>query len=415
MEEEVKLLTDAELDSFSKDDAYQLYIQDIKQYPVLSGEVQKELAQHYLKYKDDKTKELLINSNLRLVVSVAWKYAYRISNLQILDIIQEGNMGLLRAIKTYDPEKGAFSTYATEWIKQSIRRGIADKDKTIRKPVHLEELIKKYRYLISEYEKKELAIPNDEVLCEKLQISMITLDNLRRVVKQDVVSLNSYVSKDQDMTLEETIPDKTDVILEVLDRLYQYDLVMVIKNILSPVQYYIIYSRFLANKRLILEELGQRLGLTRERVRQIQVTALKRIKPLMVGERVLYASLLKDIKAREGRYYDYINLEPITPEQIIRYYYCKDSFTKLEDTLYKLIYFSKYIIKDYEVYLNISKEEYESLLASLKEKMHIDKREEYLKYQKEILEDFGKNVLDVITRESVDRDELNLRRYLKSS
>ncbi len=414
MEEKIELLTDEELDSFSSEDSYQTYLKDIKQYKVLTKEEQKEIANHYLQYKDLKSKEILISSNLRLVLSIAWKYTNRIKNFQILDVIQEGNLGLMRAVETYNPAEGAFSTYATHWIKNSIARSIDEKEKLIRKPTHLEEMIRKYNYLLAEYEQKKDVLLTDEEICAKLNISQWLLENIRKSFKQKVVSLNSLVYEEEDTALENFISDNNDIMDQTINDIYDYDLGVVIKEILSPSEYYVIYNRYFTKNRLKLEQISTLYNLTREAVRLIEIKSLRKIKPLMMGTQKIFSDKLREIKIREGINYSKLILEPITFDQIIRYYYVKDKLTTLEDTLYKLKYFSKYHIPDYATYLGLTKEEYGKLNNSLKEKICRVDENSYLQYKNQMVKEYGKKILYLITREEIDNN-LTLKRCLKSS
>ena len=139
--EELENIDEEDLLEVVTDDALKMYIKNISIYPKLSIEEQKEL------FRRGET-EKLINCNLRLVVKIALKYRVRAKHMKLLDIIQEGNLGLMRAIETYDPDQGAFTTYAVPWIKHSIRRSLDDKDRSIRLPYHLEELVGKYKRLL---------------------------------------------------------------------------------------------------------------------------------------------------------------------------------------------------------------------------------------------------------------------------
>lgn len=415
MAEEIKLLSDKELDSFSSEDSYKMYIKDIKQYHVLTMDEQKKVAAHYIEHKDQKSRELLINSNLLLVVSIARKYYYSIKHLNILDIIQEGNLGLIRAVETYNPNEGAFSTYAAYWIEQTITRSIADKEKYIRKPVHLEDIIRKYINLLQEYEKNQKTLPSDKEICNILNIGEITLGNVRTSLSQKVISLNIPVGEEEDAFLEEFIPDNNDEIAQVINKLYDYDLCVVIKEILSPHEYYVVYKRFLSDKRLKLEELGKLFKITREGARLIQKRALRKLKPYMVGSQSKYIITSKVIKEREGYLYDYLKLEPITPEQIISYYYLKDTLTKLEDALYKLTYFSKYKIRNKALFLGLTEEEYTKLNKTLNEKIKNIDKDDYFNYQSQMIEMYGKNIFNLIKKESLVNDNTTLKLCLKSS
>ena len=415
MEEEITLLSDQELDSFSSEDSLKMYLKEIKQYKVLPVDEQKKIANHYIAHKDKKSREILINTNLLLVVRIARKYYYSIKHLNLLDIIQEGNIGLIRAVETYNPNEGAFSTYAVYWIEQAIARSIVDKEKHIRKPAHIEEQTRKYINLVLAYEKMNKPLPSDQEICEKINVSESILKSIRMSLKQKVISLNTPLDNEEDAFLEDFIPDDNNDIDKVIDKLYDHDLCIILKEVLSPHEYYVVYKRFFTEKCLKLEQMANLLMITREGVRQLQKRAIRKIKPYIYGSQSKYGKLLKKIKDREGDLYNYLKVEPITPEQIIYYFYIKDTLTKLEDTLYKLTYFSKYLIPNKALILGLTEEEYANLSKSLHEKIKSVDKDDYFNYQSQMVEMYGKNIFNLIKEESFVSDNITLKRYLKSS
>ena len=202
MDDEIIILTDDELEKAFVDDAFKMYMLEIRRYPNLSVEQQKNLGCRYKENGDLEARELLINCNLRLVVSVAFRYRARIKHLQILDVIQEGNFGLIRAVETYDPEQGAFTTYAIPWIRLRITRGLANKDDDIRKPVHIVQTTFKYLGLVANYNQKGLPLPSDKDICDILNITIGTLKNIRDSLKQNPVSLNQTIEDEDKSELE---------------------------------------------------------------------------------------------------------------------------------------------------------------------------------------------------------------------
>ena len=192
-EEEIELLSDDELAKSFVGDAFSMYMKEVFSYRLLSMDENKELARNY-KRGDSYALEKLVNHNLRLVVNMAFKYRERITHMQLLDVIQEGNMGLMRAARDYDPEIGAFSTYANWWIRQAITRSISDKESEIRKPVHVQDMSYKYKKLMAQ--KKNLS---DNEICKELGISQETLDNVRHALSISEVSMNQTID-DEDKT-----------------------------------------------------------------------------------------------------------------------------------------------------------------------------------------------------------------------
>ncbi len=259
-------------------DSIQMYLREIGKIPLLTGEQEVALAKR--KEKNDKEAEkVLIEANLRLVVSIAKKFTGK--SLSLLDLIQEGNIGLFRAVKKFEYRKGfKFSTYATWWIRQAITRALADQSRTIRIPVHMVETINKFqqveRELIQELGREPLP---EEIAAEMNQ----EVDKVRHIIKisQDTVSLETSVGDDdEDSTLEDFIEDVKNVTPDrsaALQLLKDY--VKDIVKDLNPREQKILEMRFglIDGVSHTLEEVGKEFDVTRERIRQIEAKALEKI------------------------------------------------------------------------------------------------------------------------------------------
>ncbi len=259
-------------------DSIQMYLREIGKIPLLSGEEEVSLAKR--KERGDKAAERkLIEANLRLVVSIAKKFVGK--NLSLLDLIQEGNIGLFRAVKKFDHRKGyKFSTYATWWIRQAITRALADQSRTIRIPVHMVETINRFQQVHRRLTQDLGRDPTPEELAAEMGEEV---DKIKHIMKisQDTVSLEVSVGDDDDDTsLQDFIEDIKNVspdrsaALQIL-RDYVKD---AIKN-LTPREQKILEMRFGLGDGVThtLEEVGQEFGVTRERIRQIEAKALERI------------------------------------------------------------------------------------------------------------------------------------------
>ncbi len=266
-----------------KIDSVQMYLKEIGSLSMISAKEEKELAKRIEK-GDDEAKKRLAQANLRLVVSIAKKYIGRSPNLTLLDLIQEGNLGLFRAVEKFDWRKGyKFSTYATWWIRQAITRALADQSRTIRIPVHMVETISKY-----EKTRKRLlqnlgrpALP--EEIAAEMGLEVAKVHHLRRI-KQKAVSLETPVGEDEkDSVLAEFIRDEKtpSPSLEAARNLLKARLDE-ISSELSPRERKILAMRFGLENGVThtLEEVGKEFGVTRERIRQIQAKALERIRRL---------------------------------------------------------------------------------------------------------------------------------------
>jgi len=262
-------------------DSVQMYLREIGRVSLLTREEEIQLSKRKEK-GDIAAKQKLAEANLRLVVSIAKKYVGRSANLSLLDLIQEGNIGLFRAVEKFDYHKGyKFSTYATWWIRQAITRAIADQSRTIRIPVHMVETINKF----SQTTRRLVQDLGREPLSEEIASEMgIEVEKVRHIMKisQDTVSLETSVGdNDDESTLRDFIEDK-DTVLPSQDAGRQL-LRGYVKNVLvelSPREQKILKMRFGLEDGVThtLEEIGQEFGVTRERIRQIEAKALERIR-----------------------------------------------------------------------------------------------------------------------------------------
>ncbi len=261
-------------------DSVQMYLREIGRVPLLNADEEVQLAK--LKEKNDpKAKQQLIEANLRLVVSIAKKYVGR-GGLTLLDLIQEGNIGLFRAVEKFDYRRGyKFSTYATWWIRQAITRALADQSRTIRIPVHMVETINKF----TQISRRLVQDLGREPLPEEISAEMgLPIDKVRHIIKinQDTVSLEASVGDDEDdSTLGDFIEDiKTVSPSMSAGRQLLRDHVGDVLKYLLPREQKILEMRFGLTDGIshTLEEVGQEFGVTRERIRQIEAKALEKIR-----------------------------------------------------------------------------------------------------------------------------------------
>jgi len=277
-EEEVFVDQNAYLDDVA-DDSVRLYLREIGKIPLLSSEEELKLA-HEVVSGDKRAKDKMAEANMRLVVSIAKRYVGR--GLDLLDLIQEGNTGLLRAVEKFDPDKGfKFSTYATWWIRQAITRAIADQARTIRIPVHMVETINKLlrtqRRLTQELNRE----PTNEEIAKEMDIEVEKVEHIMKI-KQDIHSLDQSVRDDEeDSVLGDFVEDEDTITPEesATNQLLK-EQVKDLLGSLSEREQKIIRLRFGLEdgKSHTLEEVGQEFSVTRERIRQIEAKALAKLR-----------------------------------------------------------------------------------------------------------------------------------------
>lgn len=277
-EEEIALSEQVYLDDIA-DDSVRLYLREIGKIPLLSAEEELALAQKVVA-GDKGAKDKMAEANMRLVVSIAKRYVGR--GLDLLDLIQEGNTGLLRAVEKFDPDKGfKFSTYATWWIRQAITRAIADQARTIRIPVHMVETINKLlrtqRRLTQELNRE----PSNEEIAKEMEIDVDKVEHIMKI-KQDISSLDASVRDDEeDSVLGDFIEDEDTISPEesATNQLLKEHVKDMLGSLTEREQK-ILKLRFGLEdgKSHTLEEVGQEFSVTRERIRQIEAKALAKLR-----------------------------------------------------------------------------------------------------------------------------------------
>lgn len=287
VQEEEEDITDEDLLSGNytddiSDDSVRMYLREIGKIPLLSNDEEMELAKRALE-GDRKAKDRMAEANMRLVVSIAKRYSGR--GMDLLDLIQEGNTGLLRAVDKFDPEKGfKFSTYATWWIRQAITRAIADQARTIRIPVHMVETINKLMRTQRKMTQELNREPSNEELAKAMDMDVEKIEHIMKI-KQDITSLDAGIGRDgdegEDSTLGDFIEDEdTATPEESASMQLLKEKVREVLSSLSDRERKILEMRFGLNgtKSHTLEEVGLEFAVTRERIRQIEAKALMKLR-----------------------------------------------------------------------------------------------------------------------------------------
>jgi len=275
----------------SAHDSIQMYLREIGQYPLLTGPEERALAKRITE-GDEEAKNLLARANLRLVVSIAKKYASRSSDLSLLDLIQEGNLGLFKAVDKFDYTKGyKFSTYATWWIRQAITRALADQSRTIRIPVHMVETIAKYKQIVRRLEQDLGRDPMPEEIAAEMAVDVEKVYQIEQI-NQETLSLEAPISSSDDddasargyfvADTSVPMPDQETAHRILVEQLHE------ILNDLTPKERKILAMRHGLEDGIYhtLEEVGQEFGVTRERIRQIEAKALEKIRTHQKAKRL---------------------------------------------------------------------------------------------------------------------------------
>jgi RNA polymerase primary sigma factor len=262
-------------------DAVQMYLKEIGKTPLLTSAEEKDLAKR-IEHGDEAARKRLIQANLRLVVSIAKRYANRSQRLSILDLIQEGNIGLSRAVDKFDYTKGfKFSTYATWWIRQAVTRALADYSRTIRIPVHMVETITKYTQIKRQLMQEIGREPLPEEIASEMGMDVKKIHYIQKI-SQEVMSLEAPIGdSEDDLTLSDFIKDEQSLSPdEMANQALLKDQIKEILADLTEREQKILAMRFGLDDNIphTLEEVGKEFGVTRERIRQIEAKALEKIR-----------------------------------------------------------------------------------------------------------------------------------------
>ncbi|EMM5120355.1 RNA polymerase sigma factor RpoS [Providencia stuartii] len=272
-------------------DATQIYLSEIGFSPLLTAEEEVFYARRALR-GDVASRQRMIESNLRLVVKISRRYNNR--GLALLDLIEEGNLGLIRAVEKFDPEKGfRFSTYATWWIRQTIERAIMNQTRTIRLPIHIVKELNIYLRTARELAQKLDHEPSAEEIAEQLDKPVEDVSRMLRL-NERITSVDTPIAGDSEKSLLEVLSDENESGPEhtIQDNNLKENIVKWLFE-LNPKQREVLARRFglLGYEAETLEEVGREIGLTRERVRQIQVEGLRRLKDILQGEELSLEAL----------------------------------------------------------------------------------------------------------------------------
>lgn len=266
------------MNEVSIDDSVKMYLKDIGRVPLLSPQEEIEIAQR-MANGDEEAKKELINANLRLVVNIAKRYVGR--GMQFLDLIQEGNLGLMKAVEKFDYTRGyKFSTYATWWIRQAITRSLADQARTIRIPVHMVETINRMTKISRMLLQKLGREPTQAEIAEAMGITEAKVAEIQKIAL-DPVSLETPIGEEEDSHLGDFIEDKTTASqLDIAESKMLKEQIEEILGTLAPRESAVLILRYglRDNRPRTLEEVGKVFNVTRERIRQIEAKALRKLR-----------------------------------------------------------------------------------------------------------------------------------------
>lgn len=311
----------------SESDSYKLYLQDIARCTILPKEEQLELVKKY-QNGDKSVLNKLIESNLKFVIYLAKNY--RTTHLDIMDLIQEGNMAIKRAIETYDEEKSSLSNHMAYHIRGAIQRAIQNVEIEIRYPVHIWGAIVKYRKIVTTCQLNNNPIPSDEELCSILKLSKEQLNEMKKMEKLRITSYDveidmssSYESISDEPLLKNLLPDKANTEDNFVQQITEKALGAKLKRVLTPYQYFVFYHRYLSDTKISLRALADFFGVKFQAISQAEKKALQTARRFLNN-----SSELQPLE----------NEMPINPEEVVKFEFLKPYLTYDEQLLYYTIY-----------------------------------------------------------------------------
>jgi RNA polymerase primary sigma factor len=362
------------------------YMKDMKDYPVLSSLETSILFEKYHN-GDENAKQYLILCNLRLVVWQAKSFYHRDSHMKIMDLVQEGNIGLIKAVENYDSRKGEFSTFAVSYINGYIKKSLT-KNFGVKATHRVFWRFKKYEKLTEEILGEQKELPNDQELCHLLSFSLKQLEEVKKMEKAFLYDQNIKDPILEDLTYTHHFISHS-----------EYEFFVGLKNILSPLFYYVFYFRYLVSPRLTLKELSEHLGFSKPYVSQIETKGLEILKLYMKNDQNFFDERIKKIRLKEKGLINRININPILPEDIVTYIYVKPVLSELECQLFKLIYFNNYHYDANQVamLLQLSIDEYQKLYHDLmfKISINLNDQEDFQQFRKKLLAKYKTKIFEL--------------------
>ncbi|MCI8575439.1 MAG: sigma-70 family RNA polymerase sigma factor, partial [Bacilli bacterium] len=358
---------------FNQENILANYLHEVNRYPKLTSFEEFWLFQKY-NAGDENAKKFLIECNLRLVLLRVKKY-YKSS--EFMDIVQEGNLGLIKAIEKYEITKGKFSTFAISYIDGYIKNYFNNDKNQLYISNNLRLAVERYKKLVLLYNQEGKSIPDDKELCTLLSISLKQIQQVKKIVNFSFVRLNDL---NKDGKENESFISDNEIFSDQLSK--QKELLIGLKMLLKPYHYYIIYHRYLTSPKVKLHVLAETLGVKGESVRIGEVNALKELKNYMKNDQEIFESKLYKLQQKEGKLFNKINTRPVHPADITKFLYAKNHLNELEQKLFKLIYFGKYCFNEIEAasFLKIPFETYQDLFRALELKLQ-DIFEDHMQYE----------------------------------
>lgn len=386
------------------------YIRTIKKVPPATKEENIALINR-IRSGDPTARDEMVEKNLGLVISTALQNHRKVELLEVGDLISEGQCGLLRAMETYDPELGSFSTYAIPWINQAINRAIDNFDKGVRRPSHFIQKKSAYLKYIAACKKEGIPIDEDDVVCEMFGFTKSMLSRIRKDVELDTVSLSSPLGDhDDDRSLEETVPNGDNHYEKLENKIEDLNILAYLKINLSKRDYYVLYYKVFFTREVLNEELGRTLSISGERVRQIQENNLKRLREIYESKGNFSGKL--DPINKKLVQNEVFNVLPIRPIDIITFLFMRDKLTDLEKEIYNDFYLSNAIFHPSmtAARLNISREEVEVALENLQRKIEKEKS-----LNRDLFDGFTYAITSELKSEILEADlNMDIRKFLKN-
>lgn len=341
-DEAIELLSDKELETFLSDNQMIDFMRLISEIPKDAHLENEHLLEKYKACPDGSIEkvelqnELVIN-NLKLILSVAKKNVKNLNSYTLLDIVNEGVLGFITALNRFDLQNGTkLSTYAVFYIEQRIKRSIQDKDKLIRRPVHFENYLGKYKSWLTRRKAVGKELPSIQEIVDELHVSEKTAQRLLNDYKMDTLSLNYKIDDSEETELESFLGREEEAYTDVLNKICDAELLVLLKSTLSKKDYYILYERHFKEEQKTLRVIGKEMGITWQAVSLVEQRVLKNLKKIFQNEKGYRKKLMH---VRDNFDVNRANVLPVTPDEICRFYFLRESLTEEERKLYRLLVF----------------------------------------------------------------------------
>lgn len=375
------------------------FLKMAKQYSISTAEENRKLYSQYMMGDMDAYQKLVLG-NIGLVLRIVRKYEKNLQSYELLDLIQEGIIGIVEALGSYDPEKATFSTYATPKIIKNVMKALSNYDKTIRRPRYIFYAVSRYHKIVNRHMLNGESTYSDKEMIQELRVSPRLYEEVKADNLYNPQSLNASIPGFDDLEIVDSLPNKISEIGSLLDKMADNDLFFYLKKTLTNYQYYILYYRVFSDKKMTMENIALKFGVSGSTVKAHLESIFRKLRNVYAQQGIAkFFSEKIDIENFEH--------DPIDPDSIMRYLFIEKSLNETARTIYREWIYRSYTygIRYYLDKFGITYEELKSTMEDIKREISKIDTKEFCKFREQIISTYGIKLLDTKIEDIVLSDK----------